>query len=139
MLSLEHGYEILVAEPILRTIGGDVVGILGGSLTIHIPGIPFAAKRGHGIDAPMDEDAELGVTVPYGSLVLLQRLPISTVGATINGLIDEAENLPALVVVVGAGLLPDTVDDFGVLRGCRGSGRNTCLGRQRGTGTCKFR
>jgi hypothetical protein len=39
-----------------------------------------------------------------------------------------------LVVVLGAGLLPDAVDDFGVLRGCRSGGRYARLGAQRGTG-----
>ena len=104
---------------------------------IHVARIPFAAKRRNGIDAPMDEDAELGVLVPCRSLVLLQRIPISTVWATIDGLIDEAENVPALMVVLGAGLLPDAVQDFGVLRGCRGGGRYARLGAQRETGTCK--
>ena len=85
----------------------------------------------------MDEDAELRVTVPRGSLVLLQRIPIGTVGATIDGLIDEVENMPALVVILGAGLLPDAIDDYGVLRGCWGSGSDGRLSEQRGAGTGK--
>src|ERR1700756_2933781 len=121
MLRLEHGDEVLVAELVLGTIGGDVVGILGRSLAVHISWIPFAAKRRDGIDAPMDEDAELGVAIPRRSFIRLQRVPISTVGATIYGLIDEFENVEALVVVLRTGLLPDAVNAFGGLRSGWGS------------------
>src|SRR5450631_867500 len=137
MLRLEHGDEVFVAELILRAIRGDVVGVLRRSLAVHISGIPLAAKRWDGIDASMDEDAELGVAVPRRSLVRLQRIPISTVGATIDGLIDEVEKVSALVVVLGAGLLPDAVNDFGGLRGCWGSRGDGPLGEQRRAGTRK--
>ena len=71
MLGLEHGNEILVAEFVLRTVGGDVVPVLFRIFPIHVARIPLVAERGNGIDAPVNEDSELSVFVPIGGLVFL--------------------------------------------------------------------
>ena len=45
------------------------------ALEIHVAWIPFAAEGRNSIDAPMNEDAELGVPVPVRYFVVLQGRP----------------------------------------------------------------
>ena len=67
--------EVLVAELVLRAVGLDVVLELLRALLVHVAGIPLVAEGGHGIDAPVDEDAELAVLVPRRRLVRSERFP----------------------------------------------------------------
>ena len=71
-LGLEKRDEVLVAEFGLRPIGLQVVFVLGRILDIHLARIPFAAEGGDGIDAPVDEDAELGVEIPFRDFLRFQ-------------------------------------------------------------------
>mgnify|MGYP000344961181 CR=1 FL=1 len=77
----EEGNEVLVAELRLGTVGGPVVGELARAGPVHVARVPLVAKGGNGVDAPVDEDAELGVEVPLGNGVALQRLPGRRKGA----------------------------------------------------------
>ena len=74
-LGLEERDEILVAEARLRSVGRDVVFELVGPGRVHVPRVPLVAEGGHGVDAPMNEDAELPVQVPRGHLEAFQRFP----------------------------------------------------------------
>jgi hypothetical protein len=80
LLGLEHRDEVLVAELGLRTIGGEVVRELLLALLVHVPGIPLVAECGHGVDAPVDEDPELGVLVPPRGLELREGGPARSEG-----------------------------------------------------------
>jgi hypothetical protein len=77
LLGPEHGDEILVAEARLGSEGRDVMTEGGLVLLVHVPRVPLVAEARHGIDAPVDEDPELGIQVPLGHGVFLQRFPRS--------------------------------------------------------------
>ena len=71
----EHGDEILIAEFRMFPIGLQMVLILRGIFYIHVPGVPLAAESGHAVDSPVNEDAELGVSVPFRYIVPGQGFP----------------------------------------------------------------
>ena len=75
-LGRERRDEVLVAERRLRPVGGHVVRELRRALLVHVARIPLVAERGHRVEAPMDEDAELAVLVPRRHGEVLQRLPV---------------------------------------------------------------
>ena len=89
LLRLEHGDEILVAEILVGAVGLEVMLILAGALDVHAAGIPLAGIAGHGIHAPMDENAEFGAPVPIRHLETAQGLP----GVLVGALFDHAVNL----------------------------------------------
>ena len=76
LFRLEQGNKILVAEFLVGAIGFDMMFKLRGALDIHAPGIPFVPVRGHGIHAPMDENAKLRVLIPLWHAEPGQRFPI---------------------------------------------------------------
>ena len=49
--------------------------IFPAALYVHIARIPLAAECGYGIYAPVNENAEFGVYVPFRNAVLLQGIP----------------------------------------------------------------
>ena len=67
---LEHGDKVLVAKTGQRTVCCEVVFIDLGSFEVHLPGIPFTAECRNRVDAPVDEDAELCVLVPFGHFIV---------------------------------------------------------------------
>src|SRR5207249_12187525 len=74
-LGAEHRNEVLVPEARLRAPRLDVVPERRLVLLVHVPGIPLVPERRHRVDAPMNEDAELGVLVPPRYLEPGQRSP----------------------------------------------------------------
>ena len=56
------------------------MGVGGAAGDVDVAGVPLVGEGGDGVDAPVDEDAELGVFVPVGDFVFLQGLPVSAVG-----------------------------------------------------------
>ena len=88
-------------------------------------GIPLVLGGGNGIDAPVDEDAELRVFVPLRLLVLDQRGPVRTIGAVVRLAIGFREKAIALRIVLAYRLLPLVIDllgGFHVLCGREGIG-----------------
>ena len=113
LLRLEQGDEILVAERLVGAVGLDVMLKLPAALNVHVAGIPFAAEGGHGVNAPVDEDAELGVPVPLRGLEGAQGFPVVLVGA----LRDHAVNFSQIGLQVVHHIPPYSrpvgrVDDF---------------------------
>src|SRR5579862_3088336 len=70
--------QILVPELGGRTIVRILEVVVGRSLLIHVARIPIAVF-GHTLRAPVRPNAELGVTIPFRSLVLEQRIPVRLV------------------------------------------------------------
>src|SRR5260370_42468609 len=83
---------------------------------IHVPRIPFTAERRNGVNAPVDEDSELCVSVPARNFVGLQRLPIRAKWSLLDGCIDPLEHCVALGIVLATCLSPDLIDAFRILR-----------------------
>ena len=88
LLRLEQGDEVLVAEILVGAVGFQVMLILAGALDVHAAGVPLAGVAGHGIHAPVDEDAELGAPVPIRHLEAAQGLPIVLEGAFFDHAVD---------------------------------------------------
>ena len=61
--------EVLVAELVLRTVRRPVVLELWPVLLVHPARVPLIAEGGDGVDAPVNEDAELGVAEPAWWLI----------------------------------------------------------------------
>ena len=59
-LRFPEGAEVLIAEFGGVAVVPEVVKVLGGTLDVHIPGVPVA-EHGDGLGAPVGPDAELGV------------------------------------------------------------------------------
>src|SRR3954467_5169552 len=76
MLSAKHGNEILVAKLRLRPVSFRMMLERGAALDIHVAWIPFAVERGHGINAPVEKDSELGVAVPPWDSISAERVPV---------------------------------------------------------------
>ena len=112
MLGLEHRDQIFVAEFILRSVCLDVVPVFWGSLDVHHSRIPFAAKSGNRICAPVDKNSELRIFVPLRSFVILQRHPVGAIGPFTTPVFDVFQERCALRVILAAGLLPDFIDLF---------------------------
>lgn len=81
--------KVLVTEFIQRSISGDVVVVLRPAGKIHEVRVPLIAKGRDGIKAPMEVNAELGVAVPFGTAVLLERLPLRAVRPGERGGLDS--------------------------------------------------
>src|SRR6185437_14331604 len=75
-LRLEHRNEILVPKLGEWSICCQMMFIFLGSLPVHVPGIPFIAERGNGIDTPVNEDSEFRIFIPFGYLILIKRPPV---------------------------------------------------------------
>ena len=76
VLGAKHGDEVLVAEFRLRAVGFNVVPEGGGAFHIHVARIPLVSECRNRIDAPVDEDAELGVAKPIGNAIGGERIPV---------------------------------------------------------------
>ncbi|MNZ79533.1 hypothetical protein D3C78_981390 [compost metagenome] len=61
---LEHRNKILVAEAFMLAIGRDMMVEFLAALNVHITRVPLASECGNGIQAPMDENAELRFLIP---------------------------------------------------------------------------
>ncbi len=135
VLGGEFGDQVLVAEAGLRAVGGDVVGEVRHVLLIHVARVPLAAEAGHGVHAPMDEDAELGIAKPFRRLICAQALPVIAKWAFGDGLVDIGENALALAIVFAVRGNPLRVDLLRCESGCGRSGRVGGLPRERMSAT----
>ena len=81
--------------------------------------IPFVAEGRNRVDAPVDEDAELGVLIPGGHLVALERVPVGAERSVLCPRIDFAEQRGARGVELVDGFLPDHIIRVGSLRRSR--------------------
>jgi hypothetical protein len=64
----EEWDEVFVTEFVRRAVVLGVPGYVGG---IHVLDVPLVDARGDGVEAPVDEDAELGGIEPRGGAVLI--------------------------------------------------------------------
>ena len=76
VLGLEHGDEIFVSKFRLRAVSLHVVLINWVIHQVHITWIPFVVEGGNRIDAPVNEDPELRILIPFRHLVGFERFPI---------------------------------------------------------------
>ena len=76
VLRAEHGDEILIAEFGLRPVGCNVVFERSIARDVHVARIPFVSECRNGINAPVDENAELGIAKPLGYAIAGKRIPI---------------------------------------------------------------
>ncbi len=79
----EHGDEVFVAEFGEWAVGGDLVLVGGAAGDVDVAGVPLVGEGGDGVDAPVDEDAELGVLEPGGSAVGGEGVPVGVEGAAL--------------------------------------------------------
>src|SRR5450631_3023250 len=121
VLGLEHRNEILIAELFLGAVHSDLVLVFVSALLIHGPGIPLIAESWDGIDAPMNENPELCVSVPFGNLVLLKGFPVGPKRALVVSAIYFLQEGGASGVVFAAGSLPSLINADWIL-GIGGSG-----------------
>lgn len=68
----KKGNEIFIAEIFVRTISFDMMFVFGGSLNVHVTGIPLVSVGGYTVESPMDEDAEFSLCVPEGHFEICQ-------------------------------------------------------------------
>src|SRR5579863_9461068 len=128
-LGLESRNEVFVSESVLRAVGCDVMLVFVRTLVVHVARIPFVSKRWNGINAPVNEDPELRVLVPFGNCVGLERLPIGAKWPGGNPVIHAVKERGARRVIFRASLLPSLVYDHRILTG-RGLGGGRRLGTQ---------
>ena len=69
-------------------IGLDVMFKFPAALLVHIAGIPFASKLGNRISAPMNENTEFGVLIPFRHLIGRQGLPVIVIGSGLDDFFD---------------------------------------------------
>ncbi len=79
----EHGDEVFVAELGERAVGGDLMRVGGAAGDVDVAGVPLVGEGGDGVDAPVEEDAELGVLEPGGSAVGGEGVPVGVEGAAL--------------------------------------------------------
>ncbi len=79
-LSLEHRNKIFVTKLGQWPIRRHMVLVDLRAFEVHLPRIPLASKRRHGVHTPVKEDPELRVLVPLRRLVRRQRIPVSAEG-----------------------------------------------------------
>ena len=60
-------------------------------IEVHSPRVPLVAERRDGVDAPVDEDAELGVLVPVRDIVPGQRVPVGRERAGEDRFVDRCK------------------------------------------------
>ena len=138
LLRLEQGNEVLVTEPVLRTVGFTVVRVLRGPLAVHIARIPLIAEPRNRIDSPVNENAEAGFLVPLGHAVLFERQPVGSEGSGRVARGNPLEPLLALAVVLSQGGAPLRITRLrrNVIRcGCHGIG---CVGSREFPHQCQF-
>lgn len=81
-LRVEVPRELRVAEPRRVVVGHEADALrVGGLLTLPVPPEPLALKRGDGEHPPVDENAQLGLVVPWGQRSAVQTAPISGVSS----------------------------------------------------------
>ena len=80
----EEGDEVLVAELVGRAVVLGVPRHVGG---VHVLDVPLVDAGGDGVEAPVDEDAELGGVEPRGGVMqIADGCPGGLVGAVEVGL-----------------------------------------------------
>ena len=133
MLHAELRDEVLVAVSGLGAEGGEVVGEVvvgwvGVVREVHVAGVPLGAEGGDGEDAPVEEDAELGVAEPVGDAVGGEGVPIGAEGAGGGGGFDGGEDAGALRGKGGGGGDPLAIELLGREGGgCGGCGNSGAL------------
>src|SRR5580693_7390944 len=125
VFGLEQWNKVFVSKLILSAVRGQVMFVFVGTLAIHVARVPLATECGYGIDAPVNEDAELRVLIPFGDLIFLQRFPVGTERAVVTLAIYFLEEGCARIIVFRTGFLPGLVNLFWILRG-RWSVRRSC-------------
>src|SRR5664279_1089818 len=134
VFGFEHWNEILVAELVLGAVRSDLVLVFGSALLIHGSWIPFIAESRDGIDAPMNENPEFCVPVPFGNLILLKGFPVRPKRALVVSAIDLLQEGGASGVIFAAGALPGLINAGWVLGIGRGGGALGVQGGYRGKG-----
>ena len=84
---LEHGNKILIAEVLMGPIGFHMMFKLRGILDIHVSRIPFAAKGGNAVSAPVDKNPEFSLPEPAGKGMGAEGIPVILVFSFSNNLI----------------------------------------------------
>src|SRR6202020_1728484 len=84
-LGFELRDEVFVAELRLGAVGGYVMLEGGVAGDIHVARIPLVGEGGDGVNAPVDEDAELGVAEPVGGLIAGERAPGGLIEGSVRG------------------------------------------------------
>src|SRR5215469_8616127 len=69
VLRAEKRDEVLVAELCEWAVGCDLMLVRWIAWDIHVAGIPFVSECRNRIDAPVQEDAELGIAKPRRGLI----------------------------------------------------------------------
>ena len=88
LLRFEHGNEILVAEILMGAIGFHMVFKFRRALDVHISGVPLAAEGRYAVNAPVDENTEFSLSEPFRQRMGAQGIPVVTVRAARNHLVD---------------------------------------------------
>jgi len=101
----EHGDEVFVAKFCLRAVGGDVVLEGGVAGDVHVARVPLISECRNGVDAPVEEDAELGVAEPVGGSVLGEGVPVGVEGDVRVGRCGFGADFGDLMGGVGEGVL----------------------------------
>ncbi len=116
MLSTKLRDQIFVSLCIV-TIGEVIFEVFVSAVfsVIHIARVPFVLRSRNGVDAPVNEDAELGVLVPLRLLILDQRRPVGAVRSIVRLPVGLGEQAIALRVVLTHGLLPLAINLLGGL------------------------
>ena len=112
----EQGDQIFVALRIVavREVLSEVfVRAFFG--VVHVARIPLVLGGGNGVDAPVDEDAELRVLVPLRLLVLDERGPVGTIGAVVRLPVGFGERRLRSASYLLDRLLPFAIDLLGGL------------------------
>ena len=92
-LGREFRNEVLVAEGGLRSERLDVMVELRRRLVVHVARVPLVPEGRHGVDAPVNEDAELAVFVPRGNGEAFQRTPRRSERALRDDVVDGTDDL----------------------------------------------
>ena len=92
LLRPEHGNKVLIAEPVLRAVDGKMMFIRLCALHVHIARIPLAAVRRNGINAPVDENAQLRILIPFRIRVRTERFPRIGIGALFDHALRALQN-----------------------------------------------
>ena len=71
-----------------------MVPAAGVAFIIHHPAIPFAQKCGHAVNAPVNENSEFRLFVPFGNRIFCKTFPFVFVFAVFNDFV----NLQKIVV-----------------------------------------
>ena len=111
---LKGRYEVLVSRvcPVCRRSRCD--DYILPNPAVLVPRIPFTAERRNGVNAPVDENSELCVSVPARNFVGLQRIANqSPKWPLLDRVIYPLEHFVALRIVLATCLSPDLIDGSG--------------------------